>query len=90
MFLVSVVSHQVEVSVTDRKLVRGIPTKCGVSECDHEPLRRRRPRPTRGCRTMEERRSVVISEDKYGLLMKIITVTKYIPDIRGKTTNSIY
>jgi len=40
MFLVSVVHCQVEVSVTDRFLVRRLPTGCGMSECDRGTSKR--------------------------------------------------
>jgi hypothetical protein len=36
---------QVEVSASGRSLVHGSPTKCGVSECDHEASVIRRPGP---------------------------------------------
>jgi len=88
--LVSVVSFQAEFPVTDRKLVHGSPTNCGVTECDHESSKRRRPRPTRGCRATEKRRSVGSQEDKYGPPIKIVSITKYIPDIWSKKTKRDY
>jgi hypothetical protein len=42
---VSDVCCQVEVSVSGWSLVQSSPTKCGVSECDHEASVMRRPRP---------------------------------------------
>jgi hypothetical protein len=40
---------QVEVSATDWSVVQRSPTECGVSECDLQTSKRRRPRPDRGC-----------------------------------------
>ena len=47
--VVSVVCCQVEVSASGWSLVQRSPTDCGVSECDHEALKMRRPWPTGGC-----------------------------------------
>jgi len=44
---VSVVFCQVEVIATGRSLVQRSPTECGVSECDLETSRMKRPRPNR-------------------------------------------
>ena len=46
--VMSVVCCQVEVSATGWSLVQRSPTKCGVSESDHESLKMRRPWPTGG------------------------------------------
>jgi hypothetical protein len=43
----SVVCCQVEVSARGRSLVQRSPTKCGVTECDLETSKMRRPRPIR-------------------------------------------
>jgi hypothetical protein len=43
--LLSDVHCQVEVSASGRSLVQSSPTKCGVSECDHEASVIRRPGP---------------------------------------------
>jgi hypothetical protein len=43
--LVSVVYCQVEVIATSWSLVQRSPTDCGVSECDREASKIRRPRP---------------------------------------------
>jgi hypothetical protein len=53
--LVSVVCCQVEVSATSWSLVQRSPTECGVSKCDGEVSKMRRPRPTRGCRAIEKK-----------------------------------
>ena len=45
--LVSVVFRQVEVPASGRSLVRTSPADCGVSECDLQSLKMRRPWPTR-------------------------------------------
>ena len=52
--LVNVVC-QVEVSDSVRSLVQKSPTEFGVSECDREASKMRRPWPTRGCCAMGER-----------------------------------
>ena len=44
--LVNIVCCQVELSASNRSLVRRSPTECGASECDHETSVRR-PWPTR-------------------------------------------
>jgi hypothetical protein len=54
MSLAIVVCCQVEVSAPGRSLVQRTPTKCGVSECDLEISKMRRPGPTRDCRAMEK------------------------------------
>jgi len=46
--VVSVVCCQVEVSATSWSLVQRSPTDCGMSECDLETSRMRRPWPTVG------------------------------------------
>jgi hypothetical protein len=50
----SVARCQVEVSATDRSLVRKGSTECGVSECDREASIMRRPWPTTGSWAMEK------------------------------------
>jgi len=50
---VCVVCYQVEVSASGRSLVQRSPTECGVSECDREASKVKRPWPTRGCGTMK-------------------------------------
>ena len=47
MSLVTVVCCQVEVSAAGRSLVQRSPTECGLSECDCETSKRRRPGPKR-------------------------------------------
>jgi hypothetical protein len=49
LYLTSVVYCQVGVSA--RSLIEGIPTECGVSECDLVTSKRSRPRSTLGCYT---------------------------------------
>ena len=44
--LVRVVRCQVEASASGLSLIQRSPTKCDVSECDHEALITRRPWPT--------------------------------------------
>ena len=48
----SVVCCQVEVYASGWSLVQGSPTDCGVSECDLETSTLRKPKSTRGCRSM--------------------------------------
>jgi len=45
--LASVMSCQVEVSITGRSLVQRSPNERGVSECDLETSSKRRPRSTK-------------------------------------------
>jgi hypothetical protein len=45
---------QVEVSAADRSLVQRRPTEYDVAECDLETSIMRMPRPTRGCRAMQQ------------------------------------
>jgi hypothetical protein len=52
-FFVSVLCCQVEVSASGWSLVQRSSTECGVSEGDREATMMRRPRPTRGCCTVE-------------------------------------
>ena len=47
-FLLNVVCCQVDVSASGWSLVQSSSTECGVSECDREASRVRRPWPTRG------------------------------------------
>jgi hypothetical protein len=49
LFLVNVVCFQVEVSATGRSLVQRSPIESGVSECDLETSKMRRPRTYLGC-----------------------------------------
>jgi hypothetical protein len=49
LYLVSVMSCQLEVTATVRSLVQRSPTACGVSECDREASILKRPWPTRSC-----------------------------------------
>ena len=46
---------QVEVCAMGQSLVQRSSTECGVSECHHEASIMRRPWPTRGCCTMENK-----------------------------------
>ena len=48
---VSVLRFTVEVSAMGRSFAQRSPTECGVSECDIETSRKRRPRPTRDVQT---------------------------------------
>jgi hypothetical protein len=57
---VSVVCCQVEIFATVWSLVNRSPTECGVSECDREASRKRKPWPTRDCRK-NERTTVLIA-----------------------------
>jgi hypothetical protein len=45
-FFMSVMCYQVQVSASGWSLVQRSPTKCSVSECDHESSIMRRPWPT--------------------------------------------
>jgi hypothetical protein len=54
--VVSVVCCQVEVSATSSSLVQRSPTDCGVSECDREASKTRRPKPPRGCRAIGKKK----------------------------------
>jgi hypothetical protein len=38
----------------DYLVVQRSPTECGVSECDREASKKRRPRPLRGCRAIKK------------------------------------
>jgi len=58
MFVVSVASCQVEVSVMGLSLVQRSPTEWGVSECYREASRIRRSRPTRGCCAMDRNKKL--------------------------------
>ena len=49
--VVSVLCCQVEVSASGCSFVQRSPKDCGVSECDHEALKMRRPWPTRAVAT---------------------------------------
>jgi hypothetical protein len=49
---VSVVCCYVDVSATGRSLVQRSPAECGVSECDREASKMRRPWPTGGRRVL--------------------------------------
>jgi len=53
MSLMSVVYCQVDVSATGRSLTQMSPTECGVSECNREASKQRKPRPTSDCRTVK-------------------------------------
>jgi len=53
--VVSVVHCQVEVSVTGQSLVQRSPTECGESECDSKTSKMRRPWPTLGLLSHEEK-----------------------------------
>jgi hypothetical protein len=55
MCLVSVVYCQVDVSATDRSLVQGSSTDCGVFECDLEASTMRRPWPIRAVEPWKKR-----------------------------------
>ena len=55
-FVVSVVCSQVEVSATGWSLVQSRPSEYGVSECDLETWRVRRPWPTRGLSRREKKK----------------------------------
>jgi len=55
MSVVSVVRCQVEVSASGWSLVQRRHTECGVSECDRESSRRRRPWHTRVCGAMKKK-----------------------------------
>jgi hypothetical protein len=57
---VSVVCCQVEVSARGWSLVQRSPTECGVSQMCVivKPRKMRRPRPRRGCRTIEVKKKV--------------------------------
>jgi len=58
MSTVAVVCCQIEVPVTGRSLVQRSPTECDVSECDGGSSKRR-PRPAKGCRAMENIRTEI-------------------------------
>ena len=53
--LVSVVCCHVEVSTSGGSFVQRSPTECGVSECDLETSKVRRPRPTRAVEQWKKR-----------------------------------
>jgi len=52
--IVSAVCCQVGASVSSWSLLQGSPKECGVSECDREVSKMRRPWPTRGCSPTEK------------------------------------
>jgi hypothetical protein len=52
--VVSVVCYQVEVCASGSSLVQKRHTECGVSECDRETSKRRRPWHTRVCGAMKK------------------------------------
>ena len=56
--LLSVVCCQVAVSASGWSLVRRSPTECGVSECDRESSRMRRPWSPGGCCVLVKKKSV--------------------------------
>jgi len=50
---VSVVCCQVQVSARGLSLAQRIPAECGVSECDREASKMRKPWPNRDCCTIK-------------------------------------
>ena len=66
-----VVCCQVEVSPSGRSLIRRSPTECGVSECDREASRKRRPwsstvcRPTKKINSSKQKTRVVTQSEVF-------------------------
>ena len=65
--LVSVVCYHVKVSASGWSFARGSPTACGVSECDREVLTVRRSGPTRGCRAVKKKMSILSDSESYAV-----------------------
>ena len=58
MSLMSVVCSQVEVSASGLSLIHRSPTECSVSEYDREDSVMRRPQPTSGCGSTENKKKL--------------------------------
>jgi hypothetical protein len=76
----SVVCCQVEVSVTSWSLVGRCSPECGVSECDLETSRMRRPKPTRAVKpwgkNKNKKKQTILSTTQNSLFLCLITTAR--------------
>jgi hypothetical protein len=72
---VSVVFCQVEFIATGRSHVQSSPTECGVSECDLETSRMRRPRPTGAVELWKRKSTFKIKRNINSVQPKILYCT---------------